>query len=112
MTDASRPLRSLWRHHRQFRPRVVAAVVATTLNTAADVAPELLLGVAVDIVVRGADSFVATVFGIEDRFAQLAVIAAVNVVVWVVESISDYVAAVLWRGLVLWFPGAAVVPKS
>ena len=71
----------------------------TTLNTAADVAPELLLGVAVDIVVRGADSFVATAFGIEGRFAQLVVVAALNVVVWVVESVTDYAAAVLWRGL-------------
>lgn len=74
-------------------------MAATTLNTAADVLPELLLGVAVDIVVRGADSFVATVFGIEGRFAQLAVVAVLNIVVWVVESLSDYAAAVLWRGL-------------
>ena len=94
-----RPLRALWRHHRRFRPRVVAAVAATTVNTAADVAPELLLGVAVDIVVRGADSFASNLFGIEDRFAQLVAIASLNVIVWVVESISDYVAAVLWRGL-------------
>lgn len=27
------------------------------------------------------------------------VIAALNVAVWVLESLSDYVAAVLWRGL-------------
>jgi ATP-binding cassette subfamily B protein len=77
----------------------VAAAVATTVNTAADVAPELLLGVAVDVVVRGADSFAASLFGIEDRFGQLLVIAALNVAVWVLESASDYVAAVLWRGL-------------
>lgn len=78
---------------------MVAAAVATTVNTAADVAPELLLGVAVDVVVRGSDSFAASLFGIEDRFGQLLVIAALNVAVWVLESASDYVAAVLWRGL-------------
>lgn len=77
----------------------MAATVATTVNTAADVAPELLLGVAVDVVVRGSDSFAASLFGIEDRFGQLLVIAALNVAVWVLESASDYVAAVLWRGL-------------
>ncbi|MET0694879.1 MAG: ABC transporter ATP-binding protein [Propionibacteriaceae bacterium] len=99
MSGTSQPLRALWRHHRRYRPRVVAAVAATTLNTAADVAPELLLGVAVDIVVRGADSFAATLFGIEGRFAQLVVIAILNILVWVIESISDYVAVVLWRGL-------------
>ena len=94
-----RPLRALWDHHRRHRPRAVAAVVATSVNTAADVAPELLLGVAVDVVVRGSDSFVADLLGVEGRFAQLAVIAALNVSVWVVESVSDYVAQLLWRGL-------------
>ena len=99
VSGTDQPLRALWRHHRRFRPRMVAAVVFSTINTAADVAPELLLGVAVDVVVRGSDSFAATIFGIEDRFSQLLVIAALNVAVWIVESLSDYVAAVLWRGL-------------
>ena len=93
------PLRALWRHHRRYRPRVVAAVAATTLNTAADVLPELLLGVAVDVVVRGSDSFAATLFGVQDRFSQLVIVAAVNVAVWIIESISDYAASLLWRGL-------------
>jgi ATP-binding cassette subfamily B protein len=73
--------------------------VATTLNTAADVAPELLLGVAVDIVVRGSDSFASSLFGIEGRFGQLAAVAILNIVVWVIESVTDYAASVLWRGL-------------
>ena len=94
-----RPLRALWRHHRKFRPRVIAATAATTVNTAADVAPELLLGVAVDIVVRGSDSFASSLFGIESRFGQLVAVAILNVIVWVIESVSDYVAARLWRGL-------------
>jgi ATP-binding cassette subfamily B protein len=78
---------------------VVAAVAATTVNTAADVLPELLLGVAVDVVVRGSDSFAATLFGVQDRFSQLVIVAAVNVAVWVIESITDYAASLLWRGL-------------
>ncbi|WP_222710839.1 ABC transporter ATP-binding protein [Quadrisphaera setariae] len=93
------PLRALWRHHRRHRPRFALAVLMTTLNTAADVAPELLLGVAIDIVVRGSDSFVGTVLGIEGRFEQLVVVAVVNALVWVVESLTDYAASVLWRGL-------------
>ncbi|PWJ56333.1 ATP-binding cassette, subfamily B [Quadrisphaera granulorum] len=99
MTSATPPLRALWRHHRRYRPRFALAVLMTVLNTAADVAPELLLGVAIDIVVRGSDSFVGTVFGIEGRFEQLVVVAVVNALVWVVESLTDYAASVLWRGL-------------
>ncbi|GAB7190538.1 ABC transporter ATP-binding protein [Kineococcus sp. NUM-3379] len=94
-----RPLAALWHHHRRHRPRVVAAVACTSLNTAADVAPELLIGVAVDVVVRGADSFVATTLGVEGRFEQLLVVAALNVLAWVVESATDYAASLLWRGL-------------
>ncbi len=75
------------------------AVVWTTLNKIADVFPELLIGAAVDVVVRGSDSFLATTFGIEDTFTQLLVLAAINVVVWVIESITDYLAATSWRRL-------------
>ncbi|GAA4975244.1 ABC transporter ATP-binding protein [Kineococcus glutinatus] len=94
-----RPLAALWHHHRRHRPRVVAAVACSSLNTAADVVPELLLGVAVDVVVRGADSFVATALGVEGRFSQLVVVAVLNALAWVVESASDYAASLLWRNL-------------
>jgi ATP-binding cassette subfamily B protein len=49
--------------------------------------------------VRGNDSIVARVFGVEDRFQQLVVLAAINVGVWIVESVTDYIAQVLWRNL-------------
>jgi ATP-binding cassette subfamily B protein len=69
------------------------------LNKVADVVPELLIGAAVDVIVRGDDSLVADVVGIQGRFAQLGVLAAVNVVVWVAESGFEYAYKVLWRGL-------------
>lgn len=71
----------------------------STINKTADVMPELLIGAAVDIVVRGNDSFVAGLLGVESRYAQLAWIAGFNVVIWIIESLSQYVADVLWRGL-------------
>ncbi len=94
-----RPLRALGARYRTYRARFVAAVIASTVNKVADVAPELLIGAAVDVVVRGDGSFVADLLGVDSRYAQLGWLAAVNVVVWVVESLSQYVAAVLWRGL-------------
>lgn len=93
------PLRALWVRYRAYRGRFVGAVVASTVNKVADVMPELLIGAAIDVVVRGGDSFVASVLEVESRFAQLGWLAAFNVVVWVVESLSEYVASVLWRGL-------------
>ncbi len=94
-----RPLAALWQRYGRFRGRFVLAVAMSTLNKVADVVPELLIGAAVDVVVRGADSFVADVLGVESRYAQLGWLAVVNLLVWVVESASEYAADVLWRGL-------------
>ena len=97
--SAPHPLTQLWGRYRRYRGRFTAAVTFSTLNKVADVMPELIIGAAIDVVVRGEGSFVAGLLGVEDRFVQLAWLAALNVVVWVVESASDYAAAVLWRGL-------------
>lgn len=94
-----RPLGALWRRYRGFRGRFVLAVAMSTLNKVADVVPELLIGAAVDVVVRGADSFVGDLLGVESRYAQLGWLAAINLVVWIIESASEYAADVLWRGL-------------
>ncbi len=93
------PLVRLWRYAGGHRRTVVAAMTFSVLNKLADVMPELLIGAAVDVVVRSGDSIVARVFGVEDRFDQLLVLAAINVGVWIVESITDFVAQVLWRNL-------------
>jgi ATP-binding cassette subfamily B protein len=95
----AQPLRALWSRHRRYRARFVAAMAASTVNKVADVVPELLIGAAVDVVVRGDASFVGTVLDVESRYAQLGWLAVINAVVWIVESLSEYVAQVLWRGL-------------
>jgi ATP-binding cassette subfamily B protein len=95
----SPPLARLWRYAGGHRGTVVAAIGFSVLNKLADVMPELLIGAAVDVVVRGDDSLVATAFGVEDRFGQLVVLAIINVAVWLVESASEFVANVLWRNL-------------
>ncbi|MDR7087717.1 ATP-binding cassette subfamily B protein [Aeromicrobium panaciterrae] len=96
---AEQPLRSLWKRHRVYRRRFILAVTMSTINKVADVVPELLIGAAVDVVVRGDASFVGEILGVESRYSQLGWLAAINVVVWIIESASQYVADVLWRGL-------------
>ena len=75
------------------------ATVFTTVNKVADIVPELLIGAAVDVVVKGQQSFVSGLLGIDDRFSQLAALAAFNVVVWMLESLFDFLSAVTWRNL-------------
>jgi ATP-binding cassette subfamily B protein len=78
---------------------MVLAAVFSTINKFCDVVPELLIGVAIDVIVRGESSFLSEIFGVTDRFDQLLILAGLNAVAWVLESLSDYVAHVLWRGL-------------
>ncbi|MBD2758728.1 ABC transporter ATP-binding protein [Yimella sp. cx-573] len=89
----------MWHRYRAYRGRFMAAVLFSSLNKIFDVVPELLIGAAVDVVVRGDGSFVGTALDVESRHAQLAWLAAINVVVWLLESLTEYIAALLFRGL-------------
>lgn len=93
------PLRALWKRYRNYRGRFVAAITASVVNKVADVVPELLIGAAVDVVIRGESSWAGAVLGVESRYTQLAWLAGINVLVWMIESGSQYIADVLWRGL-------------
>jgi ATP-binding cassette, subfamily B, bacterial len=75
------------------------ATTWSVLNKIFDTAPELLIGAAVDTVVRGKGSFVADLLGVEGRWNQLLILALANIVVWVLESATEYMAAITWRNL-------------
>ncbi len=99
-TDAEvAPIRRLWAYARGHRRRLIAATVASVVNTASDIAPPFLIGIAVDIVVVGEDSLVARLTGVIDPRGQLVVLAVLTVAVWLLESASQYVADLLWRNL-------------
>ncbi|CAM3738004.1 ABC transporter ATP-binding protein [Smaragdicoccus niigatensis] len=97
--ESAQPLYELWRRQRRFRARFVFATIMSTINKVADVMPELLIGAAVDVVVRGDASFMAGLLHIESRYAQIGWLAVFNCVVWIIESVSQYIADVAWRGL-------------
>ncbi len=93
------PLRNLWRHARNHRRKVVFSTIFSIINKACDIAPELLIGAAVDVVVNSDQSFIGRMFGADDRFQQITILAILNVVVWLAESASEYIARVNWRNL-------------
>jgi ATP-binding cassette subfamily B protein len=78
---------------------MVAAAVLSTVNKVCDVVPELLIGVAIDVIVRADESFLSSAFGVEGRKDQLTLLAVLNVGAWILESLTDYGAHVLWRNL-------------
>jgi ATP-binding cassette subfamily B protein len=74
------------------------ASLCSVLNKLFDLAPEALIGVAVDVVVRGGDSLVAGL-GFPDPRDQLLVLAGVTFAIWLFESLFEYLYGVLWRNL-------------
>jgi ATP-binding cassette subfamily B protein len=88
----------LLRYARGFRPRIVLATVCSILNKLFDVMPEILIGIAIDVVVRRQDSFIASL-GITDPKWQLGLLGVLTLAVWVLESVFEYLYMVLWRNL-------------
>ena len=92
------PLRRLWRYARSYRSRLLLASTCSVVNKTVDLAPPVLIGVAVDIVVRRDNSFLAEL-GIGAPRDQLLVLAVATFLIWSLESLFEYAYAVLWRNL-------------
>jgi ATP-binding cassette subfamily B protein len=92
------PLRRLFQHSRKYRSRVLGASAFSALNKLFDVLPEVLIGIAVDVVVSRKASFLARL-GVSEPRAQLVVLAVITVLVWVFESTFEYLYSVRWRNL-------------
>ena len=97
MNDAA-PLLRLWHYAKGHRPKIVQATLFSVLNKVFDLAPPLLIGVALDVVVQEQNSLLARL-GFEDVMTQLWVLAGVTVLVWGLESLSEYIFQLLWRNL-------------
>jgi ATP-binding cassette subfamily B protein len=92
------PLRRLLGFARPYRRDAVFGVLFSALNKLFDVLPELLIGVAVDVVVNRRASFLARA-GVADPMHQLYALVALTILVWVCESLFEYLYALRWRGL-------------
>ncbi len=74
------------------------AMFCSVLNKIWDLAPPLLIGLAVDIVVEREDSLMAD-YGIIDPWHQLLVLSVVTFAIWGLESIFEFWYGILWRNL-------------
>ncbi len=92
------PLKRLRRFAEPYRTAIRRGVLYSVLNKAFDVLPEILIGVAVDVVVNQRESFLARL-GIADPMHQLWVLVGLTVVVWVCESLFEYLHRLVWRNL-------------
>jgi ATP-binding cassette subfamily B protein len=86
---------ALGHHHR--RP-IWLASICSILNKLFDILPEILIGMAIDVVVRQEQSFLAA-WGIVDPFNQMLFLGVITILVWALESIFQFLLQVLWRNL-------------
>ena len=92
-------LQRLLRYAAEFRPRIFLATICSVLNKLFDIAPEILIGMAIDVVVRQEGSFIASGFGITDPWMQMLLLGGLTLAIWIFESIFEYLYLVLWRNL-------------
>lgn len=95
---SSHPLLRLWHYTGPYRRRIRLAILCSVLNKLFDLAPPILIGVAVDVVVRQQDSILAD-FGFVDPGEQLLVLTVLTALIWGFESAFEYAYARLWRNL-------------
>ena len=91
-------LKQLFKFATENKTKAKRGIVYSILNKLFDLAPPVLIGIAIDIVVEGSESFLAS-FGILNRRDQLIVLAVLTFVIWSLESLFDYLSAVTWRGI-------------
>ena len=97
--DAGRsPLRRLLEYARPHRARMRRAAAWSVLNKVFDLAPPLLIGVAVDLVVERENSLLAS-WGLETVTSQLLALSGLTFVIWAAESVFEYLHKLGWRNL-------------
>lgn len=92
------PLMRLLRYAAPFRVKILLATACSILNKLFDLAPPFIIGAAVDVVVQKQDSVVARL-GISDPFTQLLLLGVLTAVIWIFESVFEWLLGVLWRHL-------------
>ena len=97
MSDGG-PLIRLLRHMSPHKSTVRLATLCSVLNKIWDLAPPLLIGLAVDVVVEREDSFLAG-FGYPDPWHQILILSVITFLIWGLESIFEYFYGILWRNL-------------
>ncbi len=97
MTEQA-PIYRLISHMKERRSTMWLATLFSILNKIFDLAPPLLIGAAVDVVARQEESVLSN-YGYTDPKDQLIILSILTVIIWVFESLFEYIYGVLWRNL-------------
>ncbi|HKK56093.1 ABC transporter ATP-binding protein [Marinobacter sp.] len=97
-TSSFSALVRLLAYARGYRRQIIAATTCSVINKLFDIAPEILIGVAIDVVVNQEESFVAGL-GFETAQQQITILAVLTFFIWAGESLFEYLFQILWRNL-------------
>lgn len=93
-----RPLQRLFNYGHQYIKQIRLAIGASILNKIFDLAPPVLIGIAVDVVIKQQDSIIARL-GVKDIYGQFLILSLLTVITWILESLFEYCLKLLWRNL-------------
>lgn len=74
---------------------LVLATCCTIINKVADILPEVLIGIAIDVVTGGGNSLLDS-WGFTSPRTQLIILAGVTILIWIAESVFEFLYIVLW----------------
>ncbi len=90
------PIIALWQHFTHKRAKVIEASLYSILNKIFDIAPPLLIGLAVDTVVKKENSFIAD-YGVTNHLHQMYLLGFLTFIIWALESFFEFLLKVRWR---------------
>ena len=96
--DSGHPFVRLLNYASAYKRRVALATTYSALGKIFDIMPPVLIGVAVDIVVQRQDSLLGRL-GVADLTHQLLILGFITLIVWILESLFEYIQRVHWRNL-------------
>ena len=81
-----------------WRGKMMWASFCSIVNKIFDIAPEILIGIYVDLVVQREQSFIAKL-GFESIESQITLLAVATFLIWAFESIFEYLYSVGWKNI-------------
>ena len=90
--------KSLLKYTKPWRPRMLLASFYSILNKIFDLAPEILIGITVDLIVERKNSFVASL-GFESISSQIIFLGVATFLIWALESLFQYLYSINWRNI-------------
>ena len=86
------------KYAKPWKGKILLSSTYSILNKLFDIAPEILIGIAVDLVVQKNNSIIAKM-GFESTQSQITVLAIATFLIWAFESLFQYLYSISWRNL-------------